>query len=160
MSNCEKIIGKLKDENWKERCRAVSEIGISLKPNDVEELMSLLKNEKWYIRESVGEGLSSVHDKKVLKAVEESLKIHKWFIPYGFRALMRAGYNPDIHTVIEALYDDNPYVRCCAAETLGTIKDERALPALRDVLLDESNPVRKKAAMAINNISGNSGMPF
>ncbi|MDD3407691.1 MAG: HEAT repeat domain-containing protein [Methanomicrobium sp.] len=160
MSDCEKIIRNLKDEDWKERCKAVSELGSSIKPSDVENLMSLLENEKWYVRESVSEGLSSVNDKNVLKAVDDSLKTHRWFIPYGFRALIRAGYKPDITNVIDALYDDNPYVRCCAAETLGMIKDERALFALKDRLLDDNHPVRKKAAMAINKIRGNTGMPF
>jgi len=35
MSKCELIIGKIKDESWKLRCEGFSEIGSSLKPEDI-----------------------------------------------------------------------------------------------------------------------------
>jgi len=53
---------------------------------------------------------------------------------------------------IEALKDEDPYVRCLAAFTLGKLRDERALPGLIEALKDEKRSVRRNAALALGEL--------
>ena len=53
---------------------------------------------------------------------------------------------------IEALKDEDPYVRCLAAFTLGKLRDERALPALIEALKDKKSSVRRNAALALGEL--------
>lgn len=53
---------------------------------------------------------------------------------------------------IEALKDEDPYMRCLAAFTLGKLRDERALPALIEALKDEKSSVRRNAALALGEL--------
>ncbi len=54
-----------------------------------------------------------------------------------------------VEPLIQALKDNNSYVRCCAALALGEIKDKRAVEPLILALKDNNSYVREDAALAL-----------
>jgi len=60
----------------------------------------------------------------------------------------------DIQALIEALKDENKYVRINAARALGKIGDAMAVPALNEAIKDENKYVRINAAKALGKIGG------
>ncbi|MBE0415655.1 MAG: HEAT repeat domain-containing protein [Dehalococcoidia bacterium] len=58
----------------------------------------------------------------------------------------------EIQRYIKALESGNPNVRSAAADALGMIGDEAAVPALIDALKDEFSVVRTDAAFALGRL--------
>ncbi|MBP2132538.1 HEAT repeat protein [Methanomicrobium sp. W14] len=159
MNECKKILRKLKNENWKVRSEAVDQIGSISSPEQAVELISIVENEKWFVLESVAGGLSLITDRSVLKAIDESLKNHRWFIPQGVRALLKAGYYPDVSAVAGALSDSDPVIRRYAADALGLIGDIRAVSFLTDCVEDNDSGVRTRIILALGKLSESETKP-
>lgn len=58
----------------------------------------------------------------------------------------------DVERLIRALHHRDWHVRMDAAEALGILGDERAIPSLIDTLKDESRHVRREAAIALGTL--------
>lgn len=56
------------------------------------------------------------------------------------------------------LQDSDPNVRCSAAEALGKIRSEQAIPTLSQALNDKNADVRRKAVEALGKIGGKKKM--
>lgn len=93
--------------------------------DEVERLLKDLKDPSWQIRWYTA---SSLGEMKEVRAVE-----------------------PLIGTLKN---DKNGYVRAMAAWALGQIRDFRAIEPLIDALTDESSDVRKRAPLALKEITG------
>ena len=93
--------------------------------DEVSRLIDDLKDTSWQIRWYAA---SSLGEKKEARAVE-----------------------PLIATLKN---DNNGYVRAMAAWALGRIRDRRAIEPLIDGITDESSDVRKRAPLALKEITG------
>jgi HEAT repeat protein len=63
--------------------------------------------------------------------------------------------SPVVPTLLDAMQDPSPTVRCGVAEALGLIGDERAVPALIEALAKDQHPgVRSSAGIALGEIGG------
>jgi HEAT repeat protein len=60
---------------------------------------------------------------------------------------------PAVPALIQALQDQEWWVREAAAEALGVIGDPQAVPALLEVLQDKEGRVRRAAAWALRKIN-------
>ena len=98
--------------------------------------------------------------KKVPKLIEK-LETAKGF--KRERIILELGWSKDpraVESLIEVLRtDENPNLRSLAAQSLGWIGDEGAIPALRNSLNDRDKKVRLKAAIALFNLGDESIEP-
>ena len=58
----------------------------------------------------------------------------------------------NVKGLIEALENEDWYVRMCAAVVLGEIGDKRAMEPLTSALKDRSRDIRRSTAMALEKI--------
>jgi len=100
--------------------------------------------------------------KKKVPELIEKLKTAKGF--KRERIILELGWSKDpgaVEPLIEVLRtDENSNLRSLAAQSLGWIRDEEAIPALRNSLNDKDKKVQLQAAIALFNLGDESVEPM
>lgn len=115
-------------------------------------LMEKLKNNNSDIAQAAADELVSLGRKTVviigemLKISDEPLRGELTFI------LGRIKDKEVTPFLIEALNDENAYIRRNTVEAIGKVRDEESIPALIYRLSDEDNAVREKSAWALGEL--------
>ena len=109
----------LKNNDWKIRCSAVEAISSLSDRSQVLAVIGLLESENWIVREAVASGLSCSRNETVFNAVEESMTICPWFLPYALRVLRTVGRVPAPESLMAGLSSEDPYLRRTALRALG-----------------------------------------
>jgi HEAT repeat protein len=102
------------------------------------------------------EALAQAKESDEVERLIADLKDRSWQIRwYAASALGEMKEPRAVEPLIGILKNDrNGYVRAMAAWALGKIKDRRAVEPLIDGITDESNDVRKRAPLALKEITG------
>ena len=116
---CRKWFLNLKNNDWKIRCSAVEAISSLSDRSQVLAVIGGLESENWIIREAVASGLSCSQNETAFDAVEESMTIYPWFLPYALRVLRIVGRVPAPESLMAGLSSEDPYLRRTALRALG-----------------------------------------
>ena len=114
--------------------------------------MEKLKNNNSDIAQAAADELVSLERKAIviigemLKVSDEPLRGELVFI------LGRIKDKEATPSLIEALNDENAYIRRNTVEAMGKVRDEESIPALIYRLSDEDNAVREKSAWALGEL--------
>ena len=147
----EKLINSLKDENWNTRKNVAKALGEIGEPA-VEPLINALKDEKWRVRWQAAEILGEIGDIRAIKPLINILNDENNGVrSNSIIALVKIG-EPTVELLINTLKEKEWQMRGQAAETLGEIRDVRAVIPLISTLKDENPWVRMTAANALGNI--------
>lgn len=147
------LVQALKHEDLNIRREAARNLGERKDVRAVEPLMRALLDEYGSVRYVAIEALGEIGD---AKAVELLIQL-----PLGYdyederkaavEALVKIG-KPAVEPLIQALKNENAYIRSGASECLGKIKDSKAVEPLIQVLKDEVAAVRKSAVSALGSL--------
>jgi HEAT repeat protein len=144
----EELVTALKDENIAGQKDIVNDL-VGIGEPAVEPLINLLKDEKWRVRYYAAEALGEIGDKKAVEPLIDSLNDENNGVrSNSMIALVEIG-NPSLNPLINALNSNKWQIRWHAAETLGEIRDKKALKPLIKILNDENPWVRKTGADAL-----------
>ena len=144
----EKLIDSFKDEDWNVRKNGAKALGEIGEPA-VEQLINALKDEKWRVRWQAAETLGEISDVRAIKPLINTLNDENNGVrSNSIIALVKIG-EPTVELLINALKDKEWRVRWQAAETLGEIRDLRAIKPLINTLNDENNGVRSNSIIAL-----------
>lgn len=123
------------------------------KDKEIKALISVLESSNWNASYEAANKLTSLGKDAVsqlvgsLEGASVALKGQIVFI------LGRIGDKGAGPILMEALQDDNAYIRRNVAEALGKIKDERALNELAATLFDDDSGVRERSAWALGELN-------
>ena len=155
------LISALKDSDWRVRMGAAYALGKIKDSRAVESLISALKDSEWRVREKAAKALGEIKDSRAVEPLISALKDESWWVRKAAAIALRE-INPKwmeteeakrkVPEFISALKDKDSDVRWEAAETLGKIKDPRAVEPLISALKDESSDVRIAAAKVLGEI--------
>ena len=101
------------------------------------------------VREAVASGLSCSRNEAVITAVEESMAMYPWFLPYALRVLRTVGRTPALESLMAGLSSEDPYLRRTALRALGLLDDPEAVLLLEQYLEDADSLVRRTAAKVL-----------
>lgn len=98
--------------------------------------------------------VEKMKERKDIKGLIKAVLGHKcWDVrSEAMRALREIGDSRAVEPLIQALEDENPFVRFNAVEALMMIRAEKAVEPLIETLKDEDWNVRKEAASALGEI--------
>lgn len=131
----------------------------------VRPLIEALQNPRHPARPLIAAILGQIGDKRAVEPLIQALKDPDKFVRYhAALALGKLKDRRSIKPLIHALFDEMPpigpdpltgdslTVRAAAAQALGEMKAEEAVPALKVLLTDENRGVRKAAIQALGQI--------
>ncbi|MCK4308310.1 HEAT repeat domain-containing protein, partial [candidate division WOR-3 bacterium] len=158
-----------KGASYKERRSAVFKLCSSGNKSVIPVLIEVLKNksEHWRVRSTIASRLWDLRDKSAIPALIEVLedkteycRLHEQCVA-SLDHLTRQ-YPSErkivVPVLIEMLKDKNKVTRWSAANALGMIGDESAIPALRKALEDKE--IRLRAAYALSHLGDRSVIPL
>ena len=158
-----------KGASYKERRSAVFKLCSSGNKSVIPVLIEVLKNksEHWRVRSTIAGRLWDLRDKSAIPALIEVLedkteycRLHEQCVA-SLDHLTRQ-YPSErkivVPVLIEMLKDKNKVTRWSAANALGMIGDESAIPALRKALEDKE--IRLRAAYALSHLGDGSVIPL
>ena len=122
---------------------------------DVKGLIKALRSESDYVRGNAAEALGEIGDARAVKPLTQAFEFDLMAYPYARRkaeeALVKMG-DRAVEPLIQALKEEDEYVRPEVAKVLGNIRDLRAVEPLVQALKDEDWAVRGTAAKALGNL--------
>ena len=116
---CQEWFLNLKSIDWEVRCSAVEVISSLSDRSQVLAVICSLEHENWMVREAVASGLSRSQNETAFDAVEESMAMYPWFLPYALRVLRTVGRTPALESLMAGLSSEDPYLRRIALRALG-----------------------------------------
>jgi len=131
MDDIDTLLQALNSKNKEERHKAIFALGATRNRKAIEPLLSMLKDPDEEIRERALMVLSWIPDPRSIKPLIEIVRNEESTLlrSSATSALGQMG-NYAVTTLIDALKDDNKYVRHAAAKALGDIKDPSAVHPL------------------------------
>ncbi|NEP73705.1 MAG: hypothetical protein F6K25_16045 [Okeania sp. SIO2G4] len=142
------------------RSRAAEALGKIGSETVIPELILLLKDSDFNIREKAAEALGKIGSKTVVPELISLLKDPDAVVcSRAAEALGKIGSETAIPGLISLLKDSNSYVLSRAAEALGKIGSETAIPGLIPLLEDLDSVVCSFAAEALGKIGSETAIP-
>lgn len=122
----------------------------------VPQLITLLSDSDDWVRMAAARALGELHDRRSLTQLVATLSDNNWRVrELVVWALSEMKDARAVNALCNVLLSDNrSEVRLGAAEALGEIQSDEALPALKHALQDSGPGVSAKAAWAISEIEG------
>ena len=115
----------------------------------VEQLIIVLKDQNWIVREGAVQALEKIRDTRAIYPLIEALKnTNRKRISDALRSIGSAAFDP----LIEALKNDDSRIRMGAAMILGEMKNPAAIENLAKVKKDKDPLVRQYAKSSIHKI--------
>jgi HEAT repeat protein len=156
------LIPLMNDEDIFVRGDAVQALGRIGNEEAVKALIDVYFGEDQIIGAKIEDVLAEVNNPEAFPLLIELVK--KQSNPFIIRScaahgLGNIGDPRAIPVLVEALNDENPFVRSQVAEALGNIRDASAIPVLIRILKDEDSKVREMAAGALGKIGDESAAP-
>jgi 5-methyltetrahydrofolate--homocysteine methyltransferase len=149
------LIKALEDESSEVRCRAIFSLSLIGDARAIHYLEKLLHDKsrkvRWRAAWTLGD-FGEAGYREVFKALLESLHDSDWNVRRMAILTLRHDDPATISHVIEALGDENKYVRRYAAFVLGNFAIREAVPHLQKLLSDESREVVEMAGWALEKI--------
>ena len=154
------LIKALEDESSEVRCRAIFSLSLMGDSRAIEHLEKLLHDEsrkvRWRAAWTLGD-FGEAGYRKAFEALLEALHDQDWNVRRMAILTLRHDDPATISHVIEALGDENKYVRRYAAFVLGDFGRREAVPHLQKLLSDESREVAEMARWALGEIEKKQG---
>lgn len=156
------LINVLRDATPADRVSA-REALVRIGPRDyhiVEMLLSGLKDDSDNVRLNAAMILAEIGDGRVVSSLTDALDDKSWIVVgYVSRALFKLGSRKGIAPSIGLLTSSkhNWFVKEFAAQVLGDIGDESAIPSLTAACQDSNERVKRAAEDAINKIRQSDG---
>jgi HEAT repeat protein len=145
------------DDVWSVRKSAAWALGEIKDSRAVFPLIRSLNHKDWIIRSNAAKALGKIGDKMAVAALTDLLQEENVHVQKGrdnvienvVWALGEIGQQRSLIPIIEKLQSGMPVIRAEAAEALGKIGDNKAVPHLIPLLKDDRNPgVRKSIVRA------------
>ena len=134
------LIEELKDNDWSVRRAAVQSLGEAGSKASLPHILNALTDEDSHVRWMAVKTLSNFKGKQVLKGLISALHDDDYLICDAAADVLREIGIEAAPALIEALSSNNVNVRGNAAEVLGQIQSQSAIPHLVDMLEDVSTP--------------------
>ncbi|HNS25592.1 MAG TPA: HEAT repeat domain-containing protein [Methanobacteriaceae archaeon] len=153
----EALIKALKDNDWTVRRHAANSLGMIGDEEAVPSIIKALNDRDWHVRKYAAVALGKMKDERAIPILLEALDDDDADVRWkAASSLVKMG-EISVPLVINVFKTGSWRVRGRAAEILGKIGDERAVPVLIDSLshgksLEKHRHVRGKAAEALGNI--------
>jgi HEAT repeat protein len=150
------LAGLIHDDDIDVRRRVADALGSLENPSSVDALMTMAKDADADVRSNAIDGLHHYRDLKLVPLFSEALKDPSADVrknaAEGFNGMENLKTAP--RALIDATADMNRDVRRAAAEALGNIGDEAAVPALKKMVGDGDADTRRTAVDALKDIGG------
>ncbi len=160
-----RLIEQLTAEDELVRIQA-GEVLIQMGSAAVRPLIEALQNPRYPARPLIAALLGQIGDKRAVEPLISALKDNDKLVRYhAALALGRLKDRRAIKPLVYALFDEMPpigpdpltgdlmTVRAAAAQALGELRAEEAIPALKVLLTDENRGVRRSAIQALGQIA-------
>ena len=128
------LISALRDENWRVRSNAAFAFEVLKEPAAREPLLLALEDNNVNVRNGAAIALASIGGPRVLDRLIEHLKNDAAARPDVAIALGRLGDRKAVEPLINALDDEDDFVRTVVAGALGVLKDARAIDPLIEAI--------------------------
>ncbi|MFZ0005725.1 HEAT repeat domain-containing protein [Methanoregula sp.] len=168
------LISRLKNKNKDVRFGVIEALSVIRDPRSIGPLTGALKDENSEVRWQAAMALGEIGDEKATLPLQEALKDPNKYVRYGAAfALATLGWKPNnaderasyfigmqewkavedigpdaIPALNHVLNDPDSAVRLKVMKILGSIRDDKAIPALMRGLADSDKDVRWEAALA------------
>lgn len=138
------VMGLLHDDDEYVRRAAVEFFCRVRDDKAFDELMVLIDDKDWWVREKAVTALGLIGDERAIPAICKLVGDNevKWAIP---KALSKIGGPEVIDPLRRLLSDSHRQIRMEALKTLGEIDDERSLPIIKDMALDDDTQMQALA---------------
>jgi HEAT repeat protein len=148
------LLGVLQDRTATPEMRtaSASALGMIGDPRAIRGLASLLRDERYFVREQASRALGRIGEPAVDLLIEMSNSSAAATREAAVAALGSTGSKRAIDKVVEALSDSNANVRSAAVRSLGESSSEIAVPHLMALLRDESSALRAQAAASLGRL--------
>jgi hypothetical protein len=170
----DELIHALEQKNKDVRLGVIGALSVIRDPRSVDPLTVALRDESGEVRWQAALALGEIGDRRVIAPLLETLRDADKYVRYGAAsALVKLGWKPEtaedrafflvgmqewkaveaegpsaIPALSHILNDQDGAVRKKAIEILGSIRNEKAIPALMRGLADGSSEVRWEAVLA------------
>ncbi|MGA1870191.1 MAG: DUF2330 domain-containing protein [bacterium] len=150
----EPLLTALGDEKGDIRWSSAGALGNTRDPRAVEPLISLLQDKDDNARSAAAKALGKIRDARAVKGLIAALEDEKLFVRNAaVEALGEIKDSQGIDAIV-ALLDGRDWVRRKVATVVGKIKEPRAVKHLIPLLRDMDSVLRREAAWALENITG------
>ncbi|WXG39961.1 MAG: HEAT repeat domain-containing protein [Candidatus Freyarchaeum deiterrae] len=146
------LVLALKDDYWLVRQGAANALGNIRDKRAVEPLIQALKDKDMLVLRGAIEALGKIGDERAVQVLIHSLNDERFDIREEAVLALRNIGKPALDYLIQALKNENWFIRWGAARALGYIKDERAVKPLNEALKDEKWEIRMAAAISLEKI--------
>lgn len=146
------LIGVLQEKGTEPAMRASAAyaLGVIGDKRAVASLTSLLRDERYFVRQQAARALSQMGEAALDRLFEMADSSTASTREAAIEALGSSGSSRRaIDRVIDALADSNPNVRSAAVRGLGESASERAVAPLMTVMGDESSTMRSQASISL-----------
>jgi len=149
----ERLIVALMDEDWQVRKSAASALGNLREERSIDVLLDSLKDDNIWVRYASVVALGKIGNKKAALPLQKCLKNDTGPVLIATVEALLAMNAPDIVSLLIPL-SENPdeEVRKVIAETLGKLKDKKAMQILEKMKRDPHPMVKQAAITACNDI--------
>jgi HEAT repeat protein len=151
------LIEALSDESWEVRASATKMlVDISRTKEATDQLVKLLKDPVWAVRNEAAKALGATHDAKVLDALKEAMKADDPLVrPAVVAAIFNLGAKIDAEFVKSCLADKQVEVRNAAITWVNRASiDSSYLPLCIDMVQSEDVTVRAQALGMLLRVAG------
>jgi HEAT repeat protein len=136
----EELLAELQSDDWAVRRDAVSKLGNLSDESLLPHLIQALNDEDSQVRWTAVKALDGFEGDEVINALLGALRDRDFLVCDAAAATLIPFGQAAVPGLIYALKDNSPDVRGAAAEALGKIGDESAIPHLVDILEDQRIP--------------------
>jgi HEAT repeat protein len=131
------------------RASAAHALGVIGDKRATKPLLSLLKDERYFVRQQAAWALGHMGEAAVTDVVEMARSSSPATREAAVEALGNIKSSGSIEALLSSLSDQNQNVRAAAVKALGETGDGRAVSHLVIILRDEASPHRSQAASAL-----------
>jgi HEAT repeat protein len=148
------LLGVLQDRTATPEMRtaSASALGMIGDPRAIRGLASLLRDERYFVREQASRALGRIGEPAVGLLLDMANSSTPTTREAAVAALGNTASKQAIEKVVEALSDSNANVRSAAVRSLGESASEIAVPHLMALLRDESSALRAQAAASLGRL--------
>jgi HEAT repeat protein len=131
------------------RASAAYALGVIGDKRAIKSLTSLLRNERYFVRQQAARALGQMGEAAVDQLLEMASSSAPGTREAAIEALGSGGSTRALDRVIDALSDSNANVRAAAVRALGESSSERAVSPLIAVMREESSTLRAQASVSL-----------